>query len=182
MPEFNAGLLARITPARLNGTAYRNQAPGFEASSGEGARRLGGRFNPPDSFPVLYLCMTRQCVVAELTQQATRQGLDVTDLLPREVWAITLDLDIVLDLSDAQVRRQLRIDSAELILPDRRLTREIGAAAHSQRFQAVRSLSATGVDEILAVFPENLGSATLGTQLDNRWETLADLREAQASS
>jgi RES domain-containing protein len=74
MAGFDYSLLATITPARFAGPAYRNQAPGFDPISGEGARRQGGRFNPPHSFPVIYLCATRPCVVAELTAQATRQG------------------------------------------------------------------------------------------------------------
>lgn len=180
MLQFNRGLLAKVKPTTFSGTAYRNQAPGFDARSGEGARRHGGRFNPPHTYPVLYLCVTRRCVVAELIQQATRQGLEVTDLLPRELWAVTIELDTVLDLSDPQVRLQLSVDAADLIRPDRALTREIGEAAHEQRFQAVRSPSATGIDETLAVFPENLGSATVTVHLEKRWTKLAHLRAASA--
>jgi hypothetical protein len=50
---------------------------------------------------VLYLCLTRPCVVAELTRQAQRQSLEVEDLLPRELWEVAVRLDKVLDLTDA---------------------------------------------------------------------------------
>lgn len=169
MPDLEPALVAKVRPATFAGTAYRNQAPGFDPTSGEGARRHGGRFNPPHSFPVLYLCATRPCVVAELALQASRQGLEVGDLLPRELWAIGLDLDSVLDLGDADVRRGLGLEFVDLIRPDHGLTREIGEAAHERRFQAVRSPSATGVDEIIAVFPENLGAATLNPRLEKVW-------------
>ncbi len=81
MPSFDPRALGQLTGTALSAVAYRNQAKGFDPRSGDGARRLGGRFNPPHSFPVLCLCMTRPCVVAELTRQAERQGLNVEALL-----------------------------------------------------------------------------------------------------
>lgn len=56
MNGFNPQYLARAGASRADVTGYRNQAPGFDPRSGEGARRFGGRFNPPGSFPTLYLC------------------------------------------------------------------------------------------------------------------------------
>ena len=39
------------------GEAFRHMATGWDDPlSGEGARIHGDRFNPPDKFPVLYLC------------------------------------------------------------------------------------------------------------------------------
>ncbi len=175
MPVFDASRLAAITATGFNGPAYRNHAPGFDPVSGEGARRLGGRFNPPHSFPVLYLCATTPCVVAELTHQATRQGLRVAALLPRELWTVSLSLDAVLDLGDPEVRHELRLEIGDLIRPDQGFTRKIGEAAYDLRFQAIRSPSATDVDEVLAVFPENLGSAPLTPRLVRVWANVSEL-------
>jgi RES domain-containing protein len=175
MPEFDAGLLAAATATGFTGAAYRNQAPGFDPVSGEGARRFGGRFNPPHSFPVVYLCATTPCVMAELTAQAIRQGLRVPDLLPRELWAISLSLETILDLGDPKIRRQLHLEIGDLVRPDHGFTRQIGEVAHDLRYQAIRSPSATDVDEILAVFPENLGSATLTPRLVKVWTDVSDL-------
>lgn len=180
MPAFNRTYLAQIRLSAFVGTGYRNQAPDFDPTSGEGARRHGGRFNPPRSFPVVYLCSSRPCVVAELTHQAMRQRLDVADLLPRELWAIGLELDAVLDLTDPDMRHRLAVDTTDLIRSDHGFTREIGEAAHDHRCQAIRSPSATGVDDVIAVFPENLGAATLNAQLERRWTTTADLRDTSA--
>ena len=99
MALFEASKLAKLTGMAHSATGYRNQASGFDPRSGDGARRFGGRFNPPHSFPVIYLCTSRPCVVAELTRQAQRQGLSVHDLLPRELWRITVELTKVLDLT-----------------------------------------------------------------------------------
>jgi len=178
MPGFDPASLNDAPRSRFSGTAYRNQALGLDPTSGEGARRQGGRFNPPRSFPVLYLCATRPCVVAELQNRANHQGLDVIDLLPRELWAVSLGLDVVLDLGDKKVRQILGLEITDLVRPDHAFTQQIGEAAHERRFQAVRSPSATGVDQILAVFPENLAGATLAPRLEREWRTPTDLDEA----
>lgn len=171
MPSFDPRALGQLTGTALSAVAYRNQAKGFDPRSGDGARRLGGRFNPPHSFPVLYLCLTRPCVVAELSRQAERQGINVDDLLPRELFVISADLDKVLDLTDAATLHALGIAPPDLVRADHRFTQEIGEAAHEHAFQGIRSPSATGVDNILAIFPENLAGVALDVQLLGEWST-----------
>lgn len=175
MPPLDPRVLGQAPGTSLSVVAYRNQAKGFDPRSGDGARRLGGRFNPPHSFPVLHLCVTRPCVVAELTRQAERQGLDVDALLPRELFEIRTELDNVLDLTDPAVLDALGIAPPDLIREDHRFTREIGEAAHEHGFQAVRSPSATGVDQVLAIFPEQLAGAVLNVRLLGEWNTPDDL-------
>lgn len=175
MATFDPTRLTGVAPTALDSIGYRNQAPGFDPRSGEGARRLGGRFNPPRSFPVIYLCLTRPCVVAELTTQATRQAVQVSDLLPRELWSVATALDRVLDLTDRAVLDTLGVEVGDLVRPEHAFTQQIGEAAHERRVQAIRSPSATGVDHVLAVFPENLGAATLHVDLVQVWEREQDL-------
>lgn len=175
MPAFDPRALDRIPGIALSVTAYRNQAKGFDPRSGDGARRLGGRFNPSHSFPVLYLCMTRPCVVAELTRQAERQGLDVDALLPRELFEISVELSKVLDLTDADTLDELGIVPPDLVREDHRFTQEIGGAAHERGFHAILSPSATGVDQVVAIFPEKLAGAVLNVRLIGEWDTPEDL-------
>lgn len=175
MTSFDPRPLGSLAGTVLSGVAYRNQAKGFDPRSGDGARRFGGRFNPPHSFPVLYLCVTRPCVVAELTRQADRQGLSVEALLPRELYEMSADLDKVLDLTDTETLDALGVSSLDLVRDDHQLTREIGEAAHEHAFQAIRSPSATGVDNVLAIFPEHLAGAVLDVRLLGEWNTAADL-------
>ena len=146
MSGFDPRLVARVETRSLRAGDYRNQARGFYPRSGEGARRFAGRFNPPKSFAVLYLCTTRPCVVAELTQQANRQNIDVEQLLPRELWRVQIELTQVLDLTDNTTLLALNLAAADLVRDDYQLTREIGEAAYEQQFQAVLTPSATGVD------------------------------------
>ena len=177
MPSLDPRALGHVPEASLSVVAYRNQATGFDPRNGDGARRLGGRFNPPHSFPVLYLCLTRPCVLAELTRQAERQGLDVHALLPRELFEISTDLDKVLDLTDTSTLDALGIAPPDLIREDHRFTQEIGEAAHEHGFQAIRSPSATGVDHVLAIFPEKLAGAVLDVRLLGEWTTAEDLTD-----
>ena len=175
MALLDPRVVARQPDTALKVTAYRNQAAGFDPRSGEGARRRGGRFNPPHSYPVLYLCLTRPCVVAELTRQAEHQGLNVADLLPRELWRIDSTLDKVLDLTDDRTLTQLGLSRPDLVRDDYGLTQELGEAAHQHGFQGIRTPSATGVDDVLAVFTENLAGAVLAVELLQVWATVEDL-------
>lgn len=170
MATFDPTRLSGVAPTALDSVGYRHQAPGFDPRSGEGARRLGGRYNPPRSFPVIYLCLTRPCVVAELTTQAARQSVQVSDLLPRELWSVATTLERVLDLTDQPVLYTLGIATGDLVRPDHAFTQQIGEAAHERQLQAIRSPSATGIDQVLAVFPDNLGAATLRVELVQVWE------------
>ena len=175
MPAFDARSVGGLRGTHLAATGYRNQARGFDPRSGDGARRLGGRFNPPHSFPVLYLCLTRPCVFAELSRQAERQSLNVEDLLPREVWAMRFELTTVLDLTDEDTLTQLSVSNDDLVRTAHAFTQQIGEAAYEHHFQAIRSPSATGVDHVLAVFPENLADALFEVEMIGVWTNADDL-------
>lgn len=174
MVRFNASLLAKVPRTPMSLVGYRNQAVGFDPRSGNGARRFGGRFNPPRSFPVIYLCATRPCVLAELTRQAVRQGLVVDDLLPRELWRVTAELSATLDLTDRATLDMLEIDVNGLVHDDVQLTREIGEAAQAQGVQAIRAPSATGIDTVVVVLANNLAGTVLEAELIERWRTTSD--------
>ncbi len=173
MALFDADRLTALRGSKLSVVGYRNQAGGFDPRSGEGARRFGGRFNPPTSFPVIYLSTSRPCVVAELTRQAQRQGLSVADLLPRELWQLTGDLAKVLDLTRPNTLKAIDVRRADLIRDDLQLTREIGTAAHARGFQAIRSASATGVEDVIGIMPDNLAGAVVHPELIQIWTTAA---------
>jgi len=154
---------------------YRNQALKYDARSGDGARRNGGRFNPPRSFPVVYLCSTPECAAAELARQAFRQGLQPGDLLPRELWRLEVELGSILDLTDDATLDHLGISYSELVSDNLQITRQLGEAAYEHRFQALQAPSATGVDIVIAVFPENLGTALFDTRLVATWRVPGDI-------
>ena len=154
---------------------YRNQGLRYDPRSGDGARRNGGRFNPPGSFPVVYLCSTPQCAAAELVRQAFRQGLQPGDLLPRKLWRLEAELGPILDLTDDGTLAHLGISSSELVSDNLQTTRQLGEAAYEHRYQAIQAPSAADVDVVIAVFPENLGTALLDTRLIATWRVPGDL-------
>jgi RES domain-containing protein len=158
------------------GEAFRHVAPRWkDPLSGDGARINGGRFNPPDSFPVLYLCATRSCAVAELHLRGTRLVFGVEGLLPRELYRYDVAFDRVLDLTSDETLSHLGVTTDQVIGVDLTIPRRIGESAHATGSQAILAPSATGVDEVLAVFPELLGSGRLVPELVERWESVDDL-------
>jgi RES domain-containing protein len=158
------------------GEAFRHMAAQWEDPlSGEGALINGGRFNPPDSFPVLYLCTTRACAAGELRHRGERLVIGVAGLLPRVLYRYQLTPDRVLDLTSTETLEHLGVTTAQIIGTDLVISRQIGEAAHATGFQAIRAPSATGVDDVLASFPDLFGTSHLIPELEERWESIDDL-------
>lgn len=78
---------------------------GKDILSGEGARLNGGRLNVRGSFPVVYGSLSEETALKETNARAKRYGLVVRK--PRVFVCIHLDLQRVLDLTDATTRRTL---------------------------------------------------------------------------
>ncbi len=172
-PEI--GRLAAIKTVPYQGGGYRQQAPNYDPLSGEGARRRGGRFNPPDSFPVLYLCSTRACAVAEFKRAGNRLAIGPEGLLPRHLFRYEIDLNGVLDLTDSETREELGIDLIDLLAEELSVPQLLGEAANSLGLKAIRCPSATGSDDVLAVLLQNLGSGIVAPHRSEVWTTLHDV-------
>jgi hypothetical protein len=99
----------------------------------------------------------------------------VDDFLPRELWSLETTLDRVIDLTNDAALRATGLATVDLVRPDHALTQLIGEAAHERGIQAIKSPSATGVDAVLALFPENLGALTIKVELVEVWESVTDL-------
>ena len=158
------------------GVAFRHMAAHRSLPmSGEGAQMHGGRFNPPDSFPVVYLCTTRPCAVAEFRRLGERRTIGVAGLLPRVLYRYEVSLERVLDLTVGQTLDHLAATFGQILGTDLGTPRRIGETAYTTGFQAIRAPSATGVDHILSVFTERIGTGDLVPELDETWEFAADL-------
>ena len=175
MADFVPTGLGQIGASATDVVGFRHQAPGFDPISGEGARRFGGRFNPPGSYPVLYLCSTRACAVSELRRQAVRQVAGVEGLLPRELWIVTTRLWQVLDLTRPKNLEVLGVTGPDLVRDDHGFTQDLGRRAQKSGLQAIRTPSATGTDDVFAIFLPNLGSAELRVELIETWTSATDL-------
>lgn len=175
MTDLDPALIAGLPAKPYGGGGFRQQAPRYDPLSGEGARRRGGRFNPPQSFPVLYLCTTRACTVAKFLRAGNRLAIGPEGLLPRQLFKYEVGLQRVLDLTDTSMLEELGVAVADLLGEDLSLTRSIGETAHALGLQGIRSRSATEQNDVLAVFLENLGLATLVPVLQEAWERIDDL-------
>lgn len=168
-----------LSPKRYEGPGFRQQAPEFDPFSGEGARRRGGRFNPPDSFPVLYLCSTRACAVAEFYRTGSQLAIGPEGLLPRHLFRYSLRLDRVLDLGDRRTIARLDITNEDLVGEDLSITRRIGQSVQALGLEALRSPSATGQDDVLAIFIENIASGAVDVKLLEIWESVTDVARSR---
>jgi RES domain-containing protein len=171
-------LVERITNAprlEYRGVGYRQQAPAYDPLSGEGARIHGGRFNPRDSFPVLYLCSTAGCAAAEFVRTTRRHPLGPAAFLPRKLYRYDVQLTAVLDLTDQRTLEHLELEADALIDEDVTLTRQIGEITHQFGYQAVRNASAAGVDDVVAVLVENLRTGVVVPTSEATWDSLEDL-------
>lgn len=168
--------LVSTAPRRaLDHIGFRQQSPAYDPLSGEGARMHGGRFNPPNSFPVLYLCSTTGCAAAEFTRFASNHPIGLSGFLPRMLWRYEIRLTNVLDLTEAETLDHLDLAASELVDEDRTVTHQLGEVAHQFGYQAIRTASAAGVDDVIAVFIENLRSGVLSPSVDATWNEVADI-------
>ncbi|MBI4518667.1 MAG: RES family NAD+ phosphorylase [Deltaproteobacteria bacterium] len=169
-------LLGAIAPRPFSGTAYRFIGSRFLSSplSGAGSLHYGGRLNPAGAFEVLYTALAADTALAEREGiLLTANGIKLARTIRTAVLLrIDCQLSSILDLTDEQLRCQLRITSADLLGPwlpwsaadpDDRGERaapsqRLGAAVYaSRRFEAIMTPSAKDPGgRCLAVFPDHL--------------------------
>lgn len=139
--------------------------------SGEGARMIGGRWNPPASFAVIYLGLSLEVVIAEFHRLAARQRLAPDHFLPRALYRYDLDLHNVLDLRKTAARGTLALSDADLGAEHPNASQAVGEAAFACGREAILAPSATGAGQVLAVYLERLGpNSTIREDQVEVWE------------
>jgi len=145
------------------GDAYRvtsvERANDQDLISGEGSRRWGGRWNPPGSFPTVYLAIHYSTAMEEYLAQNRRNGLPVTEAMPSVTTGVSLDLHRLMDLTLGQVRKILRVSLDRFVTephdpgPVESLTQAIGRLAWSENYEGllVPSAARSG-DKNIVVF------------------------------
>jgi RES domain-containing protein len=154
---------------RWSGACYRAAAPQWSRShdlfSGEGARRIGGRWNPP-GIRAAYVALSPEAALAEQLAQGRRAGIPDAHALPSVVSWGDARLSRVLALSDRALVRQLETTLRALLASDwprenaagrEALPQAIGRAARESGWEAllVPSAAVRGAEN-LVVFPDRL--------------------------
>jgi hypothetical protein len=112
--------------------------------------------------------------VAELRRAGERQSIGIPGLFPRVLFRYDVALSNVINLTDPAVTDHLGIAHHELTA-DWQVTQLLGETAHALVVQAVLTPSATGIDDVLVVFPEHLGLGTVEPEQVELWQSPADL-------
>jgi RES domain-containing protein len=136
-----------------SGQTFRYTSARREPLSGEGARRFGGRYNPRDLFPAVYLAQPVQACMRELERAADNQHLSVERLLsvPQVLHTIELSEVEVLDLTRPATQSLLGLEVADFA-GDHAPCQEVGHAAWFLEFHGVLAPSAVGDGVTVALF------------------------------
>ena len=156
-------LIARVDalPATpYSGEAFRHQPPRYDPLSGRGARIQGGRWNPPESFSVLYLGLDHQTVSDEFLRLARRSRRDPEDFLPRVLYRYDLHLADVLDLQEPDALGGVGLTASLAASDDLRPCQDLGDAARHAGREGILAPSAAGTGVVLAVFVDDLGAGS----------------------
>lgn len=153
---------------------YRAVSPRYAASrdalSGLGAKKHGGRWNPPGGFAAVYGALDPETAMAEALAVQRHYGLPVHGAFPRVFLAIECRLKRVVDVTDAKVERALGVSLAGLVEADWRaandegtqcLSQALGHAAFAAGWEGMILPSARAAGGRIAVmFPDRLGEGS----------------------
>lgn len=134
--------------------------------TGAGSKSAGARWNPPDSFATTYTSLSPETATAEALAHHRHFHLPVESALPRVLAAAQVVLQRTLDLTDAKVRKTMRVSREALLTEDWRaanasggeaLTQAIGRLIWETEWEGLLVPSAADPKGInLIVFPGNL--------------------------
>jgi len=155
-------------PARWAGVTFRSveleHASPNQILSGEGSRRFGGRWNAPETFPVIYSSTRPGTAIEEAFQVAADYELSPEDLKPRITCGVECELARVINLTRNNLPAWLKLmnwmQEDFLRINDsgfETLCQAFGRAARNSTISAILCPSARvkgGVN--LVVFPDRL--------------------------
>jgi RES domain-containing protein len=172
--------IGRIEPMVMDVAVWRHLGLRETPGSGEGARGMGGRFNPPDSFPVVYGTLGRLAVGAEFRRMAQCNPIGIERLLPRHVYRSRMRSAKVLDLRRASVWEILGFSSARIQDVHPTHTQLIGELARALGFEVVVANSVTGIGDMVAIFSDLVPRTVLDFRHMELWASPEDVPGADA--
>jgi hypothetical protein len=169
-----AAAVAQLSRIRVSGTFLRHTAIKHPTISGH---PVGGRWAPPDAFPILYLGRPEQSVVVEAHRHLVEatEGMRPELVGPRLLLTCAVDVDDVIDLRSPEDWANVGLDLPALRseVGDYAPCQRLGAKAHQLGRTGVLAPSASGLGETLALFTNRLSSSELPVLTERvLWETL----------
>lgn len=149
-----------LSTTPFDGVAYRHVSHGRDPLDTIGSRVHGGRWNPPNSFSVLYLGLDERTVALEFKRHAARQGRTVGDFLPRRLYGYDVALRNVLDLRGENAMTRVDLTLAEVRADDLRACQSIGEAAQHAGREGILAPSAAASGSVLAVFMDSIAAGS----------------------
>ena len=149
--------LSSLKPRRSSLRLWRGVREPFDILSTRGARKHGGRWNPP-GVPALYASFEPATVHAELVRTAELQGDPEAAIYPVRLAQLALDAEVV-ELIDPELLRELGVEAPLSVLTARTETRRVGAAAIRLGIPALVVPSVAARADNAVIFTDNLDGA-----------------------
>lgn len=135
--------------------------------TGIGSQIVGARWNPPGSFPTVYLTLDPHTAIDEVLAHFRHYQLPIETAMPRVLVSVMARLSKVLDFTDGRTRSTLRVSGHRMLDEPWRaeqkagreaLTQALGRLAHELGWVGLLVPSAARRPGInLIVFPDLLG-------------------------
>jgi len=148
---------------------YRNCSPKYATEkdllSGEGSKKVGGRWNPV-GIAAVYGCLDLETVLAEFQRRSQYSQIPPYRLLPRTLVSIQAELQCMLPLINGGIRQRIGVSKEKMITSDwmtkslgyeGSLTQNIGLASYEAGFEAILVPSSSRKQGVnLVIFPDNI--------------------------
>ena len=122
-----------------SGTCFRYTGAQRDPLSGEGARRFGGRWNPPLLFSAIYLADSAQACMVEVERAAQAASTTPEGMLEAHYRLHTIDAThmAVLDLTTSEAREAVGLEDDDIYGDDWSACQAVGHAAWFLHVQGV---------------------------------------------
>ena len=143
-----------LGPTEWSGDTYRYTAASRDPLSGEGARRNGGRWNPRDLFPAIYLADSEATCMNEVDRAAKANGIEPARMLtvPYRLHHITVHDLPILDLRSKETQERVGLEVEDLFGDDWDACQAVGHAAWFLEMAGVLTPAAGGVGLVVTAF------------------------------
>jgi RES domain-containing protein len=156
---LDEGLVQRIDAhgtVQWSGTCFRYTSAHREPLSGEGARRFGGRWNPPLLFSAIYLADSAHACMVEVERAAQAASTTPEKMLEAHYRLHAIDATdlAVLDLTTPEAREAVGLEDDDIYGDDWSACQAVGHAAWFLHVQGLLVPAAGGVGLVITAYEQ----------------------------